>query len=340
MPTAGDSGLDLPALALLWAARETGLLEVLLRETGSPSEAAAVAGVTERAARITIDALVDLDFLHRTGETVEPTNRALGLLATRDIRSIGHVPAALDQFAALVSLPEAMRAGESADTDDQPCGDRFGDDQSRDGQSNEDRQPDASGMTQQLRHRLGATCAVDDATVRASVDAIYAANPEAGRVLAITDGPGLHARELAERGPALTLLDEPAVVEGVEPLLAGSGVELLAGSLVEVEPADYDLVFLVDGMWLTAPAENRFLLRAVERALAPDGAFVAVEPLRGRSRATPAVAAKALAAGAGEPYTEAAIAGWCVAAGLDHVEASDVPGTPYQAVVATHHRDG
>lgn len=336
MPTAGDSGLDTPALALLWAARETGLLEALLRETGSPSEAAAAAGVTERAARITVDALVDLGFFHRAQGTVEPTNRVLGLLATRDIRSIGHVPAGLDQFAALTSLPEAMRADELGARDEQFNGENpHGDQQS--GRSGAAQQPGQPATIQQVRHRLGAAYAVDDATVRASVDAIHAANPDAERVLAIADGPGRHARELAERGPAVTLLDGSPVVDAVGPLLAGSDVELLAGSLTAVEPASYDLVFLVDGVWPTTPAENRFTLRAVERVLATDGAFVAVEPLRGRSDATPTIAARALAAGAGEPYTEAAIADWCVAAGLDEVETSDLPGTPYQAVVATRH---
>lgn len=329
MPTAGDSGLDLPALALLWAARETGLLDALLTETGDASEAADVAGVTDRAARITVETLVDLGFFYRTDGAVEPTNRALGLLATRDIRSIGRVPAELDQFGALASLPSAMRPDEHAEQE-------HGDDEQPDRSQRDRSQAETDRRT---RHRLGADYAVDDATVRATVDGIHAANPGAERVLALADGPGRHACELAERGPAVTLLDGQAVIDAVGPLLAGSDVEPVTVSLMEVDPASYDLVFLVDGMWSNAPAENRFTLRAVERALAPGGAFVAVEPLRDRSDAAPAVAAKALASGSGEAYTEATIAGWCVAAGLDEVETSDVPGTPYQAVVAERHSE-
>ncbi|MEF8800420.1 MAG: class I SAM-dependent methyltransferase [Halolamina sp.] len=324
MPTAGDSGLDVPALTLLWAARETGLLDALLTETGSAGEAADIAGVTDRAARVTVDALVDLGFFYRTDGAVEPTNRALGLLATRDIRSIGRVPAELDQFAALASLPAAMRA------DEQAARDQSADEQP--GRPQRDRQ-------QRIRHRLGADYAVDAPTVQATVDGILAANPGADQVLALADGPGRHACELAERGPAVTLLDGHEVIDAVDPLLAGSGVEPVARSLMEIDPASFDLVFLVDGMWPSAPAENRFTLRAVERALAPGGAFVAAEPLRGRSDAMPAVAAKALATGLGEPYTEATIAGWCAAAGLGEVEASDVPGTPYQAIVAERHSE-
>lgn len=314
MATAGDADLTTAELALLWAARETGLLEALLRQTGSPSEAAAVAGVTERAARVTVDALVDLGFFQRVGDGVEPTNRALGLLATRDVRSIGEVPAALDRFDALARLPSAMRRNE----------------------------PDRQSRTrtaQETRHRVGANEAVDDATVRATVDAIHAANPDAERVLALADGPGRHARELVERGPAVTLLDGADVADAVGPLLARSDVAIQTGSLADVEPAAYDLVFLVDGLWSGTAAENRYTIQSVERALTPDGAFVAVEPLRDRSDAATSVAATALATGTGEPYTEATVAGWCVAADLDDVSASDVPGTPYQAVAAERHDD-
>jgi SAM-dependent methyltransferase len=314
MATAGDTDLTTAELALVWAARETGLLEALLRQTGSPSEAAAVAGVTERAARVTVDALVELGFFKRMGDGVEPTNRALGLLATRDVRSIGQVPAALDRLDALARLPDAMRR-------DEP-----------------DRQP-RSRTAQESRHRLGANEALDDATVRATVDAIHAANPDADRVLALADGPGRHARELSDRGPAVTMLEGPTVADAVGPLLARSDVALETGSLADVEAAAWDLVFLVDGLWSGRGAENRYTIQSVERALAPGGAFVAVEPLRDRSDAATDVAATALATGSGEPYSEATIAGWCVAAGLDDVSASEVPGTPYQAVVAERHED-
>lgn len=314
MPTAGDSALDTAELALLWAARETGLLEALLRETGSVNEAAAISGVTERAARVTIDALVELGFFQRVDDGVEPTNRVLGLLATRDVRSIGQVPSALDQFDAFAALPTAMRR----DTPER---------QSR------------SRTAQRTRHQLGAREGVDDATVRATVDAIHAANTDAERVLALTDGPGRHARELADRGPAVTLLDGSAVSDVVAPLLAGGDVTLETDSLANIDPDAYDLIFLVDGLWKSAAEENRFTLRAVERALAPGGAFVAVEPLRDHSRATAAVAAKALATGRGEPFTEATVAGWCVAADLDDVSTTDVPDTPYQAVAAARYDD-
>ena len=309
MPTAGDADLDMPALALLWAARETGLLAALVDEPGGAEEAADSAGVTERSARIVVDALVDLDFLRRVDDGVEPANRALGLLATRDLRSVGAVPATLDRFDAYAELPRTIESGvPPVDPDER------------------------------VRHRLGAAEALDDASVEATVDTALAANPDAERALVIADGPGRHARALAERGIDVTLLDGPAVIEAVEPLLDPTPVEPRAGSLADVGMT-FDLVLTVDSAWRQPAEENRFTVLAAANVLAPGGAIVLVEPLRDRSAAAVEVAAAALATGSGEPYPESTVREWFADADLAGIEASDVPETPYQAVVGRRRGD-
>ncbi len=302
MVTARDTDLDTPALALLWAARETGLLTALIDEPGDAAAAAEAAGVGERAARIVADALVDLGFLRRVGDGIEPANRSLGLLTTRDLRSVGTVPAALDRFAAYAELPRTIESGVPP-----------------------------VDPEERVRHRLGAAEARDDATVEAAVDAALAANPDAERALVVADGPGRHARELADRGVDTTLLDGPAVIEAVEPLLDSTHVALRSGSLVEVD-VTFDLVLSVDGAWQQSADENRFTLLAAANALAPGGAAVLVEPLRDRSAAAVEVAAAALATGSGEPYDEATVREWFTDAGLEGIETIEVPDTPYQAV--------
>jgi len=304
MPTAGDTDLDLPSLALLWAARETGLLEALVHGAGGASEAADAAGVTERAATIVVDTLVDLEFLRRVGDAVEPTNRALGLLATRDLRSIGGVPTALDRFDAYAALPRTMESGVP---------------------------PIESDPEARIRHRLGAAEAVDDATVAATVDAALAANPDADRALVIADGPGRHARALADRGLDATLLEGASVAAAVEPLLDRTPVTLRTGSLAAVA-STFDLVLAVDAAWRQSADENRFTTLGMANALAPGGAAVCVEPLRDRSSAAVAVAAAALATGSGQPYPESTVRGWFADAGLEAVATSEVPDTPYQAI--------
>jgi SAM-dependent methyltransferase len=302
MATARDTDLDTPALALLWAARETGLLAALIDEPGDAAAAAEAAGVGERAARIVADALVDLGFLRRVDDGIEPANRALGLLTTRDLRSIGTVPAALDRFAAYAALPRTIESGVPPEDPEQ-----------------------------RVRHRLGAAEALDDTTVEATVDAALAANPDAERALVVADGPGRHARELADRGLDVTLLDGPAVIEAVEPMLESTAVTLRTGSLVDLD-VPFDLVLSVDGAWRQSADENRFTLLAAADALAPGGAVVVVEPLRDRSTAAVEVAAASLATGSGRPYDEATVTAWFTDADLSTVETSEVPGTPYQAV--------
>lgn len=306
MPTAADTDLDTPVLALLWAARETGLLTALLRDAGDAEDAAVSAGVTRRSARIVADSLVELGFLQRVGGTVEPANRALGLLATRDLRSVGRIPDLLDQFSAYAALPKTMQGAERP----APPGGR-------------------------IRHQLGAAEAVEDATVEATVDAVLAANPDAERALAVADGPGRHARELTARGLDVTLLDGPAEAEAVEPLLDTTDVTLERGSLADVEPETFDLIVFIDAAWRQSIPENRFTLRAATDALALGGAVAVVEPLRDRSTASVNVAVAALSAGIGQPYTEDAVTDWLSDAGLTCIQTSDVPGTPYQATVGT-----
>lgn len=296
-------------LALLWAARETGVLEVLLTEVGTASEAAERAGVSDHAARIVVDCLLEMGLLRRVGDEVEPTNRALGFLATEDVRSVGHLPHAVDLFERFRRLPEAVQAGRSP-----------------------------APPENWTHHLLGARMARDDDVVDAAVAAVAAADPDATRVLELCGGPGRHATELADRGLDVTLLDGADVVEAVEPMLAGSPVDLRAGSVLDLGGADYDVVYAVDVAWSLSREENAMLVAAAAAALTGGGTFVLVEPLYGHSERAVETSVRALATGEGECYAEADVAGWCFEAGLDDVEVADVPGTPYQAVVARRAR--
>lgn len=305
MPTGPESELDTPELALLWAARETGLLDALLTEVGTAAEAAALTDVSERAARIVVEALVDLDFLRRVGDEVEPTNRALGLFATEDVRSIGRLPHAIDLFDRYRTLPEVMETGAPRNPPD--------------------------GWT---RHELGARAAVDSSTVLAVADAVNVAHPDATNLLELCGGPGRYARELCDRGFDVTLLDGPAVIDAVAHSLASTDVRLEAGSFVDLGDGKYDVVYAVDVAWSLSREENAMLVASAAKALAADGVFILVEPLRGHSEAAVETMVRSLATGFGECYAEADVAGWCFEVGLERVEVADVPGTTYQAIAA------
>lgn len=219
------------ALALLAAARQVGLLEALLAEAGTVEEAADRVGVDREAAQLVATVCERKGLVTRVGGELEPTNRALGLLTTRDVRSIGRLPDALDVLDGLAALPGRLNG--------EPIGDGSSNDTSpRDGST-----PDASlDHADRRRHRLGADWATPRRVVVATATAALGARPLAATVLDLGGGAGVHAAELARRGRTVTLHETPPVAETVEPILASRDVEVSAGPLEAPPAGPFDLV--------------------------------------------------------------------------------------------------
>jgi SAM-dependent methyltransferase len=296
--------MDYRELVLLRAARETGVLDALVSSADTPEAVAAETGVTERAADVTVRALADLGFLERVGDGYEPTNRLLGFLTTTDVRSIGSLPFQLDCLERWIDLPETMRTGEPPEPPEN-----------------------------WTAHYMGSMRATDDATVRAAVTAAVHAAPDAGRVLDVGGGPGKFAEEFARRGFDATLLDRPAVVETVEPLLAASPVALVAGDALDGLPGGFDLVFVSRVAQALGPEEVRQLLRNARDALEPGGTVVLVEYLRGESAGAAIFAAHMLAQTAnGDVHRRADYREWLADAGFEGFEVEPIPGTELHAV--------
>lgn len=314
------TGHDTTELLLLWAARETGVLDALMASAGTPAEVAEGTGVTERAARIVVRALDDLGYVERVGDEYQPADPALGFLAKADLRSVGATPRELDVVGTLARLPETMRTGEPPGRHDH-----------------------------WTENRLGARDATDDATVRAAVTAAVREAPDAERVLDVYGAPGTYAREFAERGLAATVFDRPDRLAVARPLLAAGPVAAVEGtSLAELSgaapsdaPSDgFDLAFCAGVVSERGPDENAALFGALHDAVDPGGTVVVVDHLRGRSPAATATAVRALArTEAGDAHTPDAVTDWLAAAGFEGTRVADVPGTDRQAVAADRPRD-
>lgn len=308
MPTRDSSSRDVEELVLLWTARRSGVLDAVLDTAGTPAEAAEAAGVTEEAAAVVVESLADLGFVREVGGEYEITNRALGFLAKRDVRSIGRLPHALDLLDLWTDLPERMATGETPETPDD-----------------------------WTRNRLGAHAATDDAAVRARVTAAVRERPDAERVADLLGASGTYATEFAARGFETTLADDAESVEAVEPMLRHRGV----GTVVADAPGElgldseaFGLAFAADATSRLDPAENRALFDAAFDALEPGGTLVLVDVLRDGSPESVGARVRALGVGRGDAYPEATYREWLRDAGFSDVACKSVPGDRRTAVVA------
>jgi SAM-dependent methyltransferase len=320
--------MDYREALLLWAARETGVLDAVVTSAETPAEVAEETGVTERSARIVLDAMVELGYLEEVESKYEITNRALGFVAKADVRSIGTVPHVLDSVERWIQLPETMRTGEP---------------------------PDPESVSEDwTANFMGAMASVDDATVRASVTAAVHRNPDAERVLDAGGGPGIFAKEFVRRGFDVTLVDRPEVIDIDRRFLEREPIELVEGDITDAEglptaTGKFDLVFcsrVAHG--LSSEENQRFLAHAFD-ALEPGGWVVLTDKVRDRaddgertdgSRSSTDSSVGAALFGAhmlaqteaGDTYTEAQFADWLGDAGFEDAEIRDVPGTQLQAI--------
>jgi SAM-dependent methyltransferase len=318
MPTRDRSSAPVEELVLLWAARRSGVLDALLDAAGTPEAVADDAGVTEHAATVVVESLADLGYLREVGGEYEITNRALGFLAKRDVRSIGGLPHALDLLDLWTDLPDRMADG---------------------------REP--SLPAEWTRNRLGAHAATDEATVRARVTAAVREAPTAERVLDCFGASGVHAREFAARGFETTLADEAAVVDAVDPMLRHRGVRTVtvgpltdddereASSPTGVEPASFDLAFAADAATGRDSRTVRGLAAAAFDALAPGGTVVFVDFVRDGSPEAARARVRALGVGRGDVHATADYRAWLTDVGFEEVRVADVPGDARVAVAAT-----
>ena len=299
--------MDYREALLLRAARESGVLDAVTTNAGTPEAVAAETGITERSARIVVEALADLGFLESVGGEYEPTNRALGFLATADVRSIGSLPHELDSIETWINLPETMQTGEPPERPDD-----------------------------WTTHFVGAMASIDEATVRACVTEAVHRRSDAERVLDVGGGPGRFASEFARRGFDVTLFDRLEVVERVRPSLAHHPVELQAGDFLEEVPTEFDLAFCARVAHGLGPDENQRLLTNVHDALAPDGTLVVIDYLRGRSERGAMFAAHMLAqTERGDVYSGDEFGEWFTEVGFERPRITAIPGTDLHAVGAS-----
>ncbi|WP_266075135.1 class I SAM-dependent methyltransferase [Haladaptatus caseinilyticus] len=303
--------MDYRELCLLWAARETGLIETVMFEAGTVEDVAEKTGVTERSTRITLEAMVEMGFLERLDDEYEATNRALGLFTKTDVRSVGSVPHRLDCLSRWIELPKTMRTGSPPDLPDD-----------------------------WTTNFMGAMATVEEPTVRSCVTEAVHEHPDAERVLDVGGGPGTFATEFARRGYETTLVDQPDVIDIDSRFLEHEPVVLAAGDVTDSLPTGFDIVFCSRVAHALGPDENRQLLANAFDALEPGGVAVFTDQVRGRAEGAALMGAHMLAQTEnGDTYTANEFENWFASAGFVEFEIRDIPGTNQQAIVGHRPRN-
>jgi hypothetical protein len=296
--------MDHRELLFLRALRTTGVLDALVETAGTAEAVAAETALTPGAAAVALEILTDLDYLAHVEDTYEPTNELLGLLTTTDVRSIGTLPAALDEAENLVGLEQTLRGGDAPG-----IGDRH------------------------LVHALGAAAATDRGRIRAVATAIRRAAPPQREALLVGGAPGRLAVELADRGRSVTLADRPLAVRQSAGVLAGSDVETIGTDDWSGLP-ESPVVVIAPGV-RTEPIPWRPLVAAGAEAVEPGGHVTVVERLHEAGAADPLVHVQDLATlGRTLDRSIPTMKTYLREEGLTVAEVSKIPDTQLVAVVA------
>lgn len=291
---------------LLWACRETGVIEALLDGRSDPAAVAEETEISRRAAEIVLDALAALGYAETRDGECRPTERLEAFDPETPITERGMLPHRVDSFGLYTNLPTAMQTGERPDFTEEG-----------------------------LRNYVAGMGTIDERVVRAGVTAAERVHPRPERVVDVGGGIGRFGREFAARGADVTLVDNPGVIDIVRPHLEESDLELVAGDALESLPGGFDLAFcgrLTEGF---SPEENEQLFEVVHDALEPGGTIACMDYVRGRSGVAELFAVHMLAmSDTGNTYTEDQYRSWLEGAGFVEPEVRDVPGTDFQVTTA------
>lgn len=290
---------------LLWACRETGVVDELLAGPKGTTTLAADAGITQRAADIVLECLVELGYAERTDGGYRATERLRVFDPETDVLDRGMLPHRIDSLENYMQLPEVMRTGEPPEHTD-------------------------AGF----RNFVGAMATIEDVAVREIVTTVEHAHPRPDTVLDVGGGPGRFGAEFARRGAEVTLFDRPGVLNLLESHHADLGLDVVAGDALESLPTGFDLVFSARMTTSFTPADLRAYFANAFDALEAGGTFVCTERVRGMSEMDNRFAFHMLTlTDTGNTHTADEYRSALEDVGFVDVEAEDVPRTEFQAIV-------
>jgi len=307
-----DKIMTLPQeLLILGSAVKTGIVEAL-RTSTTCADLAEKLTLNPRAVWIVVEALADLGYVTRLGESVTLSEEA---------RKMIYDPAAPNYmgFAFMhrynlirswVQLPEVIASGLPASRDQDPENTRY--------------------FMEAMRH--GA-----EKGAPTIADFLLGDNVNEVRVLDIGGGPLIYGSAFSARGAKVTVLDLPPVVQLMQEKAEKAGIAMFPGNFnLGLPPGPFDLVYLGNICHIFGETENRELFRKVSQALDKNGRIAIVDMVRGTNPLAAIFGVNMLVNTTnGGTWTLYQYADWLAAADFQDVKLNEVAGRQIITAVYT-----
>lgn len=298
------------------AAIELGIFETLFKQPASARELAEKLGYDLRATETLLLALANLKHLLETDGRYSVADDIAAVVA--DKKSPAYAPNAIlhqrNLLERWITIPEVVRSGKQVP------------------------RPYTKKRREVFIHSMDDASRGSAATI---VDLCLKRQPDIHTVLDVGGGPGTYARVFAERGIDVTILDQPQVIEIVEPELSPwPRIKMVPGDFNEGLPAGrFDLVLMANIFHIYGPEKDQELLSRARQALNEGGVAAIVDLVRGRSSRAPLFALTMLVnTDGGGTWTEEQYRDWMRQAGFEDAEFIDVEERDSQLILASSPR--
>ena len=243
-------------LLILGAAVKTGIIEAL-REKTTYTGLANELYLNRRAVWVVVEALADLGYITKQGETIT---------LSKEAREMIYNPAApnyvgfsfmhrYNMIRSWTHLPDVLANGQPATKDDDPENTFY--------------------FMEAMRH--GAEKSAPEIA-----DFLLTNTSNGIQVLDIGGGPLIYSNAFAALGAEVTVLDLPPVVQLMQEKAEKLGITLLPGDFnLGLPDGPYDLAFLGNICHIFGEKENQELFKKVSQILVPGGRISIVDMVRG-----------------------------------------------------------
>ncbi|MDQ7095330.1 methyltransferase [Desulfosporosinus sp. PR] len=242
-------------LLILGAAVKTGMVEALRRNTTS-SALAKELNLNPRAVWVVLEALADLGYVTRQGDTVVLSEETQKMIY--DPQAPNYLGFAFmhryNLIRSWVQLPEVLSNGQLT-RDQDPENTRY--------------------FMEGMRHGAEKGAPI-------IAEFLLGDSVKGTRVLDIGGGPLIYGSAFTALGAKVTVLDLPPVVKLMQAKADKAGITLIPGDFNRSLPPDpFDLAHLGNICHIFGEAENRELFRKVGKALVPGGRIAIIDMVRG-----------------------------------------------------------